>query len=218
MNPFHTPEELQYFTSLAHWLEGGILGIVVIVAFLQIVGLLKIKKAQLIWSLAILIAGAFLVPYMLLHHGLDRIKDSWIYIINDPEQRQHLIMGILLMIAGAAELLFALKPMIAKVWNFIFPVSLIVIGIMFMVHNQHGTSEVVHQLVVYHRYLGSMLILSGLAKAISIWKENIKIFQYLWILFLLITSIMLISYKEPNISYNTQPDNKEQTQTPHNLH
>lgn len=202
MNPFHTPEEMILFSNMAHWFEGGLLALVVMVGLFQAMGLLKIKTAQLAWSILILIAGSFLVPYILLHHGLDKVGDTWRFIMQDPQQLQHLIMGILLMVAGLAELLNALNILKAKIWKFVFPTILAIIGIMFIIHNQHGTANSIHQSVIFHRYLGTALILTGIAKAAEvIWRESYRWIAYPWLILMLVTSGMLITYREPEGVY-----------------
>ncbi len=203
MNQFHTPAEMVLFSNLAHWFEGGLLSIIVIIALLHALGYLKFKTAQLAWSVTILIAGSFLVLYMILHHDLQRIAQTWQFLMNDPQQRQHLIMGVLLTIAGLAELLSTLTVLKNKLWQFVFPLVLVIIGILFMVHNQHGTAEAVHESVIFHRYLGTALILSGVAKALEVVLRNrYRKIGYVWIIFMLITAGMLVTYREPDGAYN----------------
>ena len=206
MNPFHTPEEMILFSNLAHWFEGGLLLVVVAVALLQAFGVLKIKTAQIIWSIFVFMAGSFLVPYMLMHHGLDRIDDTWRFIIGDPQQLQHLIMGVLLMLGGLVELFIALNAFREKIWKYVFPAVLAVIGVMFIIHNQHGTAAAIHQSVVYHRYLGSALILTGALKALeSSFREKYGWIVYPWIIAMFVTAIMLITYREPKGAYQVIP-------------
>lgn len=191
------------FSNFAHWFEGGLLGVIVITAILQVAGYLKFRTAQLIWSILILIAGSFLVPYMLLHHGLDRVDETWQFLMTDPQQLQHFLMGILLMVAGLSELLSVLNVLRSKLWQFIFPAALPVIGTLFMIHSRHGTAEAIHESLVFHRYLGTALILSGVAKAVVvIWGDRYKKIAYIWIFFMLITAGLLVTYREPNGAYN----------------
>ncbi len=213
MNPFHTPAEMIQFSNLAHWFEGGLLGLIAVVGLMQLFGYLGYRRAQYIWSALILVAGAFLVPYLLLHHGLNNFGRSWNYIIHDPQQRQHFIMGILLMLAGTTELLHALNILRAKVWQLVFPIALAIIGILFIVHNQHGTAEAVHQSVIFHRYLGTALILSGVAKAAEVvWRERYRKIGFIWIALMLVTSGMLIMYREPDGAYNAPPSVHQEKQ------
>lgn len=208
MNPFHTPTEMIQFSNMAHWFEGGLLGIIVLIAIFTSLGYIKFKSSQLAGSILVLIAGGFLVPYMLLHHGLGRVGATWQFLMNDPQQRQHLIMGLLLMLAGLAELMNALSVLKSKLWQMAFPTALAVIGVLFMIHDQHGTAEAMHASIIFHRYLGSALILSGILKAVAvIFGERYKKLHYIWIVFLAITSILLVTYREPEGAYQIDHSN-----------
>ncbi len=211
MNPFHTPAEMVEFSNLAHWFIGGLLGIILVIAFLQALNYLKYKTAQQLWSILILIAGGFLVPYMLLHHGLDRVDETWQFLMTDPQQRQHFIIGILLILAGISELFSALNVLKGRIWQFMFPAVLVIIGILFMIHNQHGTAEAIHESVIFHRYLGTTLILSGVAKAAEVvWRDRYKKIVYVWMFFMLITTVMLVTYREPDGAYNADYSETQQ--------
>lgn len=202
MNPFHTAQELVIFSNQVHWIEGWLLLAVIILSFLQARNYIQSNIIKYLWPLIILLAGSILVPYLLLHHGLENFGRSWYYIWNDPQQRQHFIMGILLMISGLVELLYAAEKIKERFWKFVWPTVLVVIGVLFMIHTQHGTSNAVHESVIFHRYLGTALILSGVFKALElVWVRLYPVLKYIWMIFLLITSIMLIIYREPVGAY-----------------
>lgn len=202
MNPFHTAQELVIFSNQIHWVEGWLLLAVVILGFLQVRNYIQSNIIKYLWPLIILLAGSILVPYLLLHHGVENFSRAWYYIWNDPQQRQHFIMGLLLMITGSVELLYAAEKIREKVWKFVWPTVLVIIGVLFMIHTQHGTSAAVHESVIFHRYLGTALILSGIFKALELaWARLYPMLKYIWMIFLLITSIMLITYREPAGAY-----------------
>lgn len=77
--PLHTPEELQFLPNLAHWIEGAIIGLVAIIALIQAFGFLNSGLARFLWPGLIFLAGLFLPPYILLHHGLARVGIVWRY-------------------------------------------------------------------------------------------------------------------------------------------
>ena len=137
----------------------------------------------------------------MLHHGIEKLGLVWKVIELDPQQRQHFIMFNLLFIAGVIELLLSLKKIQNKLWQFIWPGVIIVVGFMFLFHPQHGTAQAMAYSVPYHHILGTILLLTGGFRTLNaIFKRN-KFFSYAWLVFLLITSIMLIIYNEPEGVY-----------------
>lgn len=198
----HTPEEFRFLSSLGHWMVGYVFLGVVITVLLQSFGFLKTKPY--LWPLLVCIAGIINIPYNLLHHGLNELPLVWKVIQLDPQQQQHFIMFNLLFVAGIIELLISLKKVQGKFWRFIWPGTLAVIGYMFITHPQHGTEAARAYSLMFHTILGTMLLITGALKAIEvIWAKKHKWVTYGWILFLFITSIMLIIYNEPEGAYNT---------------
>lgn len=196
----HTPEELRYLSSLGHWLAGGIFLIVSVVAFLQVKGLIKSK--WFIWQALVVVGGLFFIPFTLLHHRSEEFSLVWRVMMLDPQQRQHLIMFSLITLGGAIELMIAVKKPQTRGWSVIFPTVLFLIGLLFLFHPQHGTSEALEYSVPYHIALGTALLLTGVTKAIlALWSPKFKPLGNLWILFLLIASVMLLSYREPAGTY-----------------
>ncbi len=196
----HTPEEFRYLSSLAHWIAGYIFLGVVLIALLQARGFLKVIKY--LWPLLVTISGLIFIPYTLTHHGWDELPLVWKVTQLDPQQKQHFIMFNLLFIAGIVELLLSLRKIKGKFWYFVWPGALLIIGYMFLTHPQHGTEEAQAYAVPFHTTLGSVLLITGLLKAAEVlWSQKHKWVTYGWILFLLITSIMLISYNEPEGLY-----------------
>ncbi|MGH9966783.1 MAG: hypothetical protein ACREBG_02965 [Pyrinomonadaceae bacterium] len=54
-----TPEQLQWVSNLAHWIEGGMFGVVAVMALLQAFGRANSKGAQYVWLGLVFIAGLF---------------------------------------------------------------------------------------------------------------------------------------------------------------
>lgn len=204
----HTPEELAFYSNIAHWIEGAIFLIVAVIALLQILGYLKNKLY--LWPSLILIAGLFLPIFSYIHH-LDELGLAWKATIYDPQQRQHMFMAILMSIAGFSELM-RLKYR-ESLWKFVLPIALGIIGILFLTHPQHGTSEAVLQAALIHKYLGSVLVLSGVFRALEMLWYNRKWLAYPWLLFLAIAAVLLISYREPEGAY--MPMNQNMSEMNH---
>lgn len=192
----HTPEELVFFSNIAHWTEGALFFVVVGIAILQLFGYFRDKLY--LWPSLILIAGLFLPLFTFSHH-LEELGLAWQASILDPQQRQHMLMAILLTIAGLSELL-RLKYR-KSAWKFVLPIVLGIIGILFVIHPQHGTSEAVMQATLIHKYLGSALILSGLFRLAEMLWQHRRWLAYPWLFLLAIAAVFLISYREPVGAY-----------------
>lgn len=192
----HTPEELVFYSNIAHWIEGAIFLIVAGIALVQIFGYWKNKPY--LWPSLILIAGLFLPIFSYIHHW-DELGLAWQATIYDSQQRQHMFMAILMSVAGFTELLH-LKYQQSG-WKFVLPLVLVTIGVLFLTHPQHGTSEAVMQATLIHKYLGSVLVLSGFFRGAEMVWSNRKWLAYPWIIFLTLAAILLISYREPAGAY-----------------
>lgn len=104
MEPLHTPDEMRILSNVGHWIEGGILAAVGVLALLEAAGYLQGDRSKYAWPVFILVAGLVLSAYMLLLHGLKRAKATWRFVIGDAQQRQHFFMAVLLLVAGLAEM------------------------------------------------------------------------------------------------------------------
>ena len=198
----HTPDELIYLSNLAHWIEGAFFAVVVIIAFVQTTGIYRANWLKFAWPSLILLAGLFLPIFSYSHHW-NEMGLAWKATIMDAQQRQHFYIAIIAIIAGAMEL-YSLKAY--KLWpKMAFPAAFLIIGLLFITHEQHGTSEAVMRAAAIHQYIGISLILASVFRAAEIWtKGRLKLAAYLWMLFLLIASGLLISYREPEGAYQIE--------------
>jgi hypothetical protein len=194
---------MQQLSNFGHKVEGGLLLIVAIIAGLQAAGFIRMKQ---LWPSVIVVAGLFLIGFLLLHHGLQKLPLVWKLIMADPQQRQHLTMAGLLVLAGTCELLF-------RAYNigwlkFVWPFVLCLIGLMFLIHEQHGSSDAVDWAQRIHRSLGILLILVSLSIVTNIFVgERYRWLPFVWPVLLIITSIFLFAYKEPHGAYEKDPAN-----------
>lgn len=204
MEPLHSPEEMRFLSNLGHWIEGGILGTVAIVALLEALGYLAGDRSRFLWPGFVLLAGVVLLAYMFLHHGLGRVGASWRFVTGDPQQRQHFFMAVLLLVAGAAELVHRMPSASGSVWGFVWPGALLVIGILFTVHTQHGTQAAVTWAARVHRYLGLLLIAGGAARAAQVvGVAKVGWLAFAWPLLLLVSAVLLLAYREPKGAYES---------------
>ena len=199
-----TPEELQWLSNLAHWIEGGMFAVVALIALFQAFGYLQAKGAQYLWPGLILAAGVFLPLYILLQRGLDGIDVTWNLVVRDPQQREHFLMALLLLAAGLAEVLDRAKLVETKLRKFVAAAAFSAIGILFIFHTEYGTPEAVAESVLKHRYLGLVIALAGLFKAAEVaWHRRFKWLAFPWIALLLLAAAILLTYREPEGAYRT---------------
>ena len=194
---FHTAEEMQRLSDLGHRIEGILLAAVALIALCEATGVLKNRY---VWPSLIVIAGLFLIGFLLLHHGLENFKLVLKLILSDGQQRQHLLMAALLTLAGISEIFFRAKGI--GVLQYVWPVAIGIIGLMFLIHEQHGSSEAVEWATKIHRYLGILLVLVAACIFLNIFLSPGKAWLgYLWPVLLLMTSVFLFIYKEPKGAY-----------------
>jgi hypothetical protein len=196
----HTAEEMQWLSNLGHRIEGILLIVVALLALGELTGIIRFK---LLWPSLIVVAGIFLIGFLMLHHGLDKLKLVWNLIWDDPQQRQHMIMAALLIVAGLSEIVYRTSGYGA--FKFGWPAVMCVIGIMFLIHEQHGSSEAVEWAQRIHKYLGVLMILVGVFILLSITLGD----KYRWTLFtwpilLIAASVLLLIYKEPKGAFKNQ--------------
>lgn len=201
MRNMHTPEQLRLLSNVGHWIEGGILAIVGVVALIQAFSDRTSGPWIYLWPGFVLVAGVTLALYLLLHHGGD-VGTAWRFVTSDPQQRQHLGMAVLLSIAGAAETAYHVRTVSTPALLFVWPAVLIVIGVLFTIHTQHGTSDAVTWAARVHRYLGIVLITAGVSRAAEILYANDAAWlRFVWPAMLLVAALLLIAYREPQGAY-----------------
>lgn len=199
-----TPEELQWISNLAHWIEGGLFAIVALLALLQTFGYAQSRGLQYVWPGLILIAGVFLPAFILLQRGVGGIGTTWNLVIRDPQQREHFAMAVLLLAAGLGEMLLRTNKTRATVWKFVSPVALAIIGAMFFVHTEYGTPEAIAEAGRKHAYMGFAILLAGIFKGAEVvWRKRFGWLAFPWIAMLLVAAVLLMTYREPRGAYRT---------------
>jgi hypothetical protein len=201
--PWHTPDEMQQLSNLAHWIEGAVLGAAALIALAQAAGRLTGHRARYLWPGVVLGAGIFLLAYLLLpHHGAARARAQWAFVLGDPQQRQHVVLAALATLGGAAELAYRAGRLPAWGWQLVWPLAAAVIGGMFALHTQHGMDEAVARAVLMHRILGSLLIATGALRIAELfWVRRASWLAFGWGATLLAAAVLLALYREPEGAY-----------------
>jgi hypothetical protein len=196
----HTVEEMQRLSNIGHRVEGVLLLTVALIALGEASGIIR---AKLLWPGLIVVSGLFLFGFLLLHHGLDKLKLVWTLILKDPQQSQHLIMAGLLIFAGISEIIFRKHGFTAL--QFVWPLVVFTIGVMFLIHEQHGSSDAVESARRIHKYLGVLMIFVAILILLnSLLAEKYKWIKFGWPILLIVTSIFLFIYKEPEGAFNKE--------------
>ena len=158
MTPLHTPAEMRTLSNVGHWIEGGILAVVALLASVEAATPFQGGVVAFAWPVFIFVAGLALPVFMLLHHGWANLATSWRFVMRDPQQRQHFTMAALLFLAGSAEVWQRLSGGSAIPFGLAWPGALAIVGSLFLIHTQYGTHDAVSWAVQVHRYLGLVLI------------------------------------------------------------
>jgi len=188
----HAPAELRRASDLAHRVEGVLL---LVIAVLAIAGnAFGIAWASVAWPVLVLMAGLLLLLAIYPTHPVG----DWLLIWRDPQQRQHTTIALALIAAGTAEFFRSSSSGLGWIW----PGALLLIGVLFLTHPQHGTGQAVQKAVRRHRFLGATLILAGLIAASAAWTSNAGL-AVLWPAVLLAATVQLLKYREPEGAYET---------------
>lgn len=190
----HTAEEKRRLSDLGHRVEGFLLAAVAILALLHAAGFAWAATA---WASLILVAGALLLLLIYPRHPLA----DWPAIWRDPQQRQHTIMAAAVFLAGLAELAAGQNP--SSVWRYVWPGVMLLIGLLFLTHAQHGTGAAVARAVRQHRTLGLTAIVAGLLRVVEVASDS-GVLAFLWPIALLAAAGQLLRYHEPEGAFESE--------------
>lgn len=186
----HTPEEMRWASNLGHVTEGVLLGTVGVLALLAGLGLAA--WAAVAWPVLLLVAGLLLLLIMYPTHPFA----DWHLIWRDAQQRQHTLLATGAAVAGAAELARPAVPALGYVW----PAIAVGMGILFLIHEQHGTGEAVLRAVWQHRLLGALMVAAGALRFVDLLTPAPP-WAALWPVALLVAAALLFVYREPPGAY-----------------
>ena len=208
-NPLHTPEEMRQISDLAHIAEGIVLGLAAFIAVLQAQGVFVQGRQRLSWPVLIVTAGVFLLAYLTIpHHGLAHARTQWRFVFGDPQQRQHVVISLLVLVGGSCQLLALAGKVEGRVWQLAWPATLVIVGLLFVIHQQHGTSDAIARAMFLHRVLGTTLAIAGAIAGANVLRSvPSRTLATVWPIGLLLASIMLLVYREPEGAYHgSQPE------------
>ncbi len=110
---------------------------------------------------------------------------------------QHQLQGAALCAVGAVEVARLRDRLRGRVFASLLPLAVVGIGVVFVLHSQHGGGDMALQLV-QHRVLGATVILAGLVKGadrLGVARGNWA--SVGWLLLLLAATVQLFLYVEP---------------------
>ena len=182
----HTPDEMRRLSNLGHLVEGSLTAAVGVLALLATLTAAEWPNS----AYAGLMAGAGVLLLILLYprHPVS----DWGAIWRDPQQREHTIMATALVLAGVAELVAAGRPPLGFTW----PAALVLIGLLFLTHAQHGSGEAMAQAVRRHRWIGASGIAAGVLRFLSVLRPAV-VWDVLWAVAVLAVAAQLLLYREP---------------------
>ena len=193
--PLHTPQELVQLSNAAHVAEGIVLAIIGVLVIAQGLGYLqKAWQRYLVPSIALL-ASLILAGFLFVDHH-NELPVAWHWVTTDMQQQQHLLIGVILGVTSIAALI-GLK--LKQKWlEFALPVAFAAIGVVFLVHPQHGSDSEAARALLIHRVAGTSLIIAGLAGAGALLrKEWRKVLSIVAGVLLIVSAGLFVSYREP---------------------
>jgi hypothetical protein len=195
MDSLHTPQELVTLSNAAHLAEGVVLAFIALLIIAQGFGYLqKTWQHYLVPGIALL-ASLILSGFLFLDH-LHELPRAWYWITTDMQQQQHLLIGAIL---GVTSVLALIGLKLKQKWlSVALPLAFVAIGIVFLVHPQHGTDNEAARALLVHRVAGTSLISAGLSLlGVTFLKKWYKILSVLAGILLLVSAGLFVSYREP---------------------
>lgn len=130
--------------------------------------------------------GAFLILDPIVFHG-----GSF-----GTEGVQHQLQGAVALGVAAVEFARAGAKLHRRAWGLALPVGLVVLGMVFALHSQHGTGALRAQLAL-HRVLGATIILMAIVKAVEVmgWAKG-NWARVGWLLLGVSIALQLVLYAE----------------------
>jgi|GEM_PF-687933 len=216
MTPLHTPQELVQLSNAAHVAEGIVLAIIGIIVIAQGIGFLKKTWQRYLVSAVALLASLLLTGFLFVDH-LNELPRAWHWITTDMQQQQHLLIAVILFVASIVALV-GLK--FRQKWlGVALPVAFASIGVVFLVHPQHGTDSEAARVLLIHRVAGTSLIIAGLVLAsTTFWSRWRKIMAIIAGVLLIVSAGLFMSYREPLMADNISgmdTGNSKTTQSQH---
>jgi hypothetical protein len=147
------------------------------------------------------LAASLLLAGFLFADHVTELPRAWHWITTDMQQQQHLLIAVILFTASMAAL--AGIKFKQKWLGAALPVAFAAIGVVFLVHPQHGTDSEAARALLIHRVAGTSLIVAGVAFAsTTFWSHWRKLSAIIAGILLVISAGLFISYREPLMTDN----------------
>ncbi len=144
----------------AHWMAGVVMIVVAVSLLLHELGIVASKRVPLVLPIAIILFGLQAIFDVQLH-GSAVPKDY------AAETRQHTLQGAITLAVGIVELLRRLGRLRHRLWTFVFPVAIVPVAVVFLMHAQHASAAPMLALFVQHRTFGVILLFMAAAFALA---------------------------------------------------
>lgn len=194
----HTPEEIVRLSNLAHSTEGILMILLGILLVAKPLGYLQKKWQVYLLPGVSLLASLILFGFLFTGH-FNEFPLAWKVMTTDMQQQQHLLIGLIL---GSTSLITILGLRLGQYkLTAAMSFGLLAIGILFLIHLQHGNGESFKRALFTHRAIGISIIVGWILHAggvfIKRWHRQLSILSSLGFI---IAGFFLMSYREPLVS------------------
>jgi hypothetical protein len=173
-----------------HWLGGAAVLVVAIALLLHDLGVLSARG----WT--------WLLPVLLVLYGLESFMDPWIHGAAAPanygaESAQHIVQGTAMFGGGVVEGLILLGILKRRVWMLAVPAALLVLAVVFLIHDQHAASVPPLVMEVQHRAFALTLFLAAALRAMLLSsRPAVNALGTGWLVLFLLFGLELLTYTE----------------------
>jgi hypothetical protein len=200
---WHTAAEMQAFSNSMHTVEGALLVVFGILALLESERR-RHSRYRLWWPSIAAAAGVTLVAVLLIpFHGVDTAAIQLRFVLADAQQLQHLLLGIALAAGGCAELTvrrLESQSLLQHVW----PTALGFIGVLFIVHRQHGGHQAVAQAMMQHMAIGMLFVAAACTSGAGVRLERLRgALRVASAICLIASGLLLARYIEPDGAFTS---------------
>ena len=195
----HSPEEIVRLSNAAHAAEGILLLILGGIVASQGFGYLRKAWQRYLIPFVGLLASLALAGFLFLDH-YNELGAAWQAINQDMQQKQHWYMGTLLGLGSIIEFI-AIKRN-AKLLRLALPAAVAIIGVLFLVHPQHGSSDGAARALLIHRVVGTSLLIGALAQALTVIRSKYpKWLPIITASAFILSGGLFLGYREPLVNH-----------------
>jgi hypothetical protein len=148
-------------------------------------------------------AGLMLAGF-LFYGNYTNVPKAWYWINSDIQQQQHLLVAALL-VGGSLLALIGLR--FRQLWlQAGLPIAVMAVGLVFLIHPQHGTGPEAARVLLIHRIFGISLMVGGFTQTLALFmptaREKLLIVTAVG---LFVAGVAFIVYEEPHPPADDQP-------------